>query len=251
VRHLVRLFKFGCIAMNYILDFGRITEDEKEKVNDIILNYLTPTKQPVVEEVDDPTVSYPEVLINHDNSHYIQNLFYIESTNWLMRNRRNNQPNSNLIDGNLSDIILIENSSQFIGPRQFQNENDEMENQNEVDLYFNQFFDQYDNYIGPIRNNIIYTVEEINNQNSNINDSIVGDSILVNNSIDSNSSIVNNSFVENCSMVVNNIIDDNSSLMIVNNSIDNNSSLVLTQENNNSKKKLSDRPERKKNPKYF
>jgi hypothetical protein len=133
VRHLVRLFKFGCIAMNYILDFGRITEDEKEKVNDIILNYLTPTKQPVVEEVDDPTVSYPEVLINHDNSHYIQNLFYIESTNWLMRNRRNNQPNSNLIDGNLSDIILIENSSQFIGPRQFQNENDENDDLNNIE----------------------------------------------------------------------------------------------------------------------
>ena len=182
--------------MNYILDFGRITEDEKVKVNDIIYNHLRPKKIVVVEEVVDPIVSYPEVLINDDNSHYIQNMSFIESTNWSNRNRRNNQPNSHLNNGNLSD--LIENTSQFIGPIQFQNDNDDNDDidydiddvndnddndlnnnsfigplqnhdnddnddlnnssfigplQDEVDIFINQYFDEDDNYIGPVREN--------------------------------------------------------------------------------------------------
>ena len=131
------------------------------------------------------------------------------------------------------------NNNSFIGPLQ-----------DEVDIFINQYFDEDDNYIGPVRENIS---EEINNQlNSTQDNTSIGDGNLMsfNNSIQDNNSIQNsNSIGDGNSMSVNNSIQDVNS--IGGNSISENRS---SDENINSKKrKLNETPKRvrKKNPKYI
>jgi hypothetical protein len=94
IRFFMVCFRLACVAINHIE--GELTEDE---LNQIRIINTENDENNEYEQFDlrenNISLTFPEVLINNDNSHSINLISDIERSNWSGRNRTRNPIQSN------------------------------------------------------------------------------------------------------------------------------------------------------------